>query len=440
MLLTVPTADLSAHRARRRGRRGLRSATCCARTGWRSTRRRCGRGRAGSPRPARRAATTPGSSSARCPTAPRRRTSPPSRARRRGCRSARRSSRRSAASARCCRRRSRRWPQLAPYADGRRGAGRVGDAASLDAGAPEAAHRRGRRRCRSSCRTARRFADPAERCCRDASHPAYETLRAVTPQRVGAAAGQPQPDDARRHEHLAAARAGRGDAASWSTRARTTTSTSSGCWPPASDVELVLVTHGHFDHSQAAAGCTSAPARRCARSTRRTATAATRRSSTARSIAAAGVAAGAGHARAHLRLGVVRARRRRGGADRRHDPGPGHDGRRASGRRPRRRTSTRCAGCASSATRRVLPGHGPELPSAAEAAGMYLTHRGERLDQVRAALRDARARRLGPPDRRARLRRRRRRPSGGPPSCPSGPSSPTCATVDSAIVDALGAS
>ena len=34
----------------------------------------------------------------------------------------------------------------------------------------------------------------------------------------------------------------------------------------------------------------------------------------------------------------------------------------------------------------VLPGHGPELPSAGEAARAYLAHRGARLDQVRAAV------------------------------------------------------
>lgn len=34
----------------------------------------------------------------------------------------------------------------------------------------------------------------------------------------------------------------------------------------------------------------------------------------------------------------------------------------------------------------VLPGHGPELPSAAAIAETYLAHRAERLDQVRAAL------------------------------------------------------
>jgi glyoxylase-like metal-dependent hydrolase (beta-lactamase superfamily II) len=34
----------------------------------------------------------------------------------------------------------------------------------------------------------------------------------------------------------------------------------------------------------------------------------------------------------------------------------------------------------------VLPGHGPELPSAAQAAQFYLDHRSQRLDQVRAAL------------------------------------------------------
>ena len=39
----------------------------------------------------------------------------------------------------------------------------------------------------------------------------------------------------------------------------------------------------------------------------------------------------------------------------------------------------------------VLPGHGPELPDAGEAARAYLAHREQRLDQVREALR-----RLGP--------------------------------------------
>jgi hypothetical protein len=34
----------------------------------------------------------------------------------------------------------------------------------------------------------------------------------------------------------------------------------------------------------------------------------------------------------------------------------------------------------------VLPGHGPELAAAGEAAAAYLAHRSERLEQVRAAL------------------------------------------------------
>jgi glyoxylase-like metal-dependent hydrolase (beta-lactamase superfamily II) len=34
----------------------------------------------------------------------------------------------------------------------------------------------------------------------------------------------------------------------------------------------------------------------------------------------------------------------------------------------------------------VLPGHGPELASAGEAAAAYLAHREQRLEQVRAAL------------------------------------------------------
>ncbi|HEV2782479.1 MAG TPA: MBL fold metallo-hydrolase [Actinophytocola sp.] len=36
----------------------------------------------------------------------------------------------------------------------------------------------------------------------------------------------------------------------------------------------------------------------------------------------------------------------------------------------------------------VLPGHGPDLPDLAVTAGEYLSHRDERLDQVRAALRE----------------------------------------------------
>jgi glyoxylase-like metal-dependent hydrolase (beta-lactamase superfamily II) len=36
----------------------------------------------------------------------------------------------------------------------------------------------------------------------------------------------------------------------------------------------------------------------------------------------------------------------------------------------------------------VLPGHGPELPDCSEAARFYLAHRAERLDQVRQALRE----------------------------------------------------
>jgi glyoxylase-like metal-dependent hydrolase (beta-lactamase superfamily II) len=46
----------------------------------------------------------------------------------------------------------------------------------------------------------------------------------------------------------------------------------------------------------------------------------------------------------------------------------------------------------------VLPGHGPELPSAAAAASFYLAHREERLEQIRDALRtlgaDARPRQI----------------------------------------------
>ncbi len=38
--------------------------------------------------------------------------------------------------------------------------------------------------------------------------------------------------------------------------------------------------------------------------------------------------------------------------------------------------------------RTVLPGHGPDLPDLAAVSAMYLSHREERLDQIRAALRE----------------------------------------------------
>ena len=39
-------------------------------------------------------------------------------------------------------------------------------------------------------------------------------------------------------------------------------------------------------------------------------------------------------------------------------------------------------------SRTVLPGHGPDLPDLRDVTAMYLTHREERLDQVRGALRE----------------------------------------------------
>ena len=79
---------------------------------------------------------------------------------------------------------------------------------------------------------------------------------------------------------------------------------------------------------------------------------------------------------AHLRLGVVRGRRR-GGADRRHDPRPRHDRGRASGRQPRR--VPRLAAAAARPRRRrgadrARPGAaarrrgGPDVPGAPRAA------------------------------------------------------------------------
>ena len=83
----------------------------------------------------------------------------------------------------------------------------------------------------------------------------------------------------------------------------------------------------------------------------------------------------------------------------------------------------------------IWPGHGPVIDRALPVLDHYLAHRRERLDQVREALREpARRRPLrrtprprgpAPPHRRDRVRRRRPASSGPPPSSPSAPSSPT---------------
>ena len=83
----------------------------------------------------------------------------------------------------------------------------------------------------------------------------------------------------------------------------------------------------------------------------------------------------------------------------------------------------------------IWPGHGPVIDRALPVLDHYLSHRRERLDQVRSALRDLHA--DGPRRRTARPRRPCRaassrsctptstRSSGPPPSSPSAPSSPT---------------
>ena len=62
--------------------------------------------------------------------------------------------------------------------------------------------------------------------------------------------------------------------------------------------------------------------------------------------------------------------------------------------------------------RTVLPGHGPDLDDLEAVSAMYLAHREERLDQVRAALRVFGDDASDAPDRRARLHRRRRKAVG----------------------------
>ena len=73
-------------------------------------------------------------------------------------------------------------------------------------------------------------------------------------RRAGAllARAQPRDDDARRHQHLGAARARRVAARSSSTRGRSRTATSTRSTSAAGDVGAVLLTHHHFDHSEVA--------------------------------------------------------------------------------------------------------------------------------------------------------------------------------------------
>ena len=246
-------------------------------------------------------------------------------------------------------------------------------------------------------------------------------LRQVTPSAGVVLAPNPGPDDARRHQQLGAAGAGRGAAAWWSTRGRCDEghlAVLAGCGP----VAVVLLTHGHADHSEGAA-----PVRRAGRRPVRALDPAHRLGDEGLGegdvVAAAGlelrVLATPGHTADSLSFVLERTR-----------CSPATPCSAAAPPSSRTRTAcsaTTCArwsGCARSADRTVLPGHGPELPSAGEAAERYLAHREQRLAQVRAAV--ARGRDHPAGRRRAGLRRRRPRRCGRPPSCPYAPSSPTC--------------
>ena len=187
-----------------------------------------------------------------------------------------------------------------------------------------------------------------------------------------AAGPQPGADDARRHQQLGPARAGR--AALRRRRPRPAARGAPGRrWPPPGEVAVVLLTHGHADHSEGAARLaelTGAPVR----------------------------ALDPAHRLGDEGLGegdvVARGRASRSGCS-----------------RPRATPPTRSASCSttpcspatpSSAAARtvvahpdgvlgdylrslerlrelgdrtVLPGHGPELPAAGEAAERYLAHR-----------------------------------------------------------------
>ena len=291
---------------------------------------RCARGRAGSRRRARPAATTRDSSSARFPPASRRWTGRPSPPPRAGCRSAKRSSRRSAASGSCCRRRSRRsrrsspssrWPRRWPAAESRRW--------SRSAEDPP------RRATRSSpsCRDGTSFA-PAGRMF-SVSAARVRDGAGGDPARVGGARGQPDPMTLD-GTNTWVLRAPGARARSWSTPVRTTRRTCPRC-AAAGSVAEVLLTHGHADHSAGARRFherTGAPGARPGPATplRRRGLGRRRRDRSGRRRGA-----GVGDAGAHVGLAVVRLDRGDAprGADRRHDPRPRDHRGRASGRRAR---------------------------------------------------------------------------------------------------------
>ena len=152
----------------------------------------------------------------------------------------------------------------------------------------------------------------------------------------------------------------------------------------AGPVAEILLTHGHPDHADGAAALrerTGAPVRALDPAHRLGGEGLAEGDV----VAAAGVEVRVlGDARAHRRLALLRGRRR--GADRGHGARPGHHRGGAPGRAAGRLPGLAAAAARPRAPRTVLPGHGPELPDLGAVADVYLRHREERLEQVRAAL------------------------------------------------------
>jgi glyoxylase-like metal-dependent hydrolase (beta-lactamase superfamily II) len=218
------------------------------------------------------------------------------------------------------------------------------------------------------------------------THPAYETVRAVTPYASVLLQNNPGPMTL-------------DGTNTWLLRAPGSSETVvvdpgqsdeahlDALLAAAPDVALVLVTHGHFDHSQAAAELrerTGAPVRAL---------------DPAHCRGAAALVDGERVEAAGLQLGVLAT--------------PGHTADSTSfvvGANEAVLTGDTILGRGTTVVAHpdgvlaayleslqrlgelgdamVLTGHGPELPSVAGVAAMYLAHREERLEQVRAALRE----------------------------------------------------
>ena len=183
---------------------------------------------------------------------------------------------------------------------------------------------------------------------------------------VAAARAEPGPDDARRHQHLGAARgpgragsgrrprAGRRGAPGPDRRARPDRADPDHPRPPRP--------HRGLRPAERTARRRARPRRRPGAHHRRRA--AGRAGRTPRRLRAGDPAAG--HPRAHRRLGLLpgRARRRAGGAHRRHHPRPGHHRGRPPGRPPRRLPDQPGAALRVHAGSRRCPGTARRWPTA----------------------------------------------------------------------------